>query len=80
MFVALHTTAIMIVNLFKSRWRLEAENVLLRIDWLLHCDERQPVFNCGVPIGQGHCKLPCPDLVPQKQKFVPTRKSSAGPW
>jgi hypothetical protein len=30
MFAALHTTAIVIVNLFKSRRRLEAENVWLR--------------------------------------------------
>ena len=40
---ALHTAAIVIVNLFRARRWLEAENVL-------HCDERQHVFNCGAPI------------------------------
>ena len=52
MFAILHTLGMLVADLFKSRCRLEAENLLLRHQLASLCGEHRLVFDCVAVIAR----------------------------
>ena len=50
MFAILHAIEMFVADLFKSKSRLEAENLLLRHQLTIACGRHRLVFDCAVVI------------------------------